>query len=143
MPEKKSEFLNIKANIRGLIMLLALIAIAGWYFGFTKDDVGDLAQSVVTMHKPDLPIEVKYRESMLGKGYVAIIKNTSKSNISVNITLRTSNQDQQKKSAVIAFEPLFEESIGWMEGWEFKSGDAITISHNEYQTSTFKIPSGS
>jgi hypothetical protein len=141
--EKKSEFFSIKANFRSLMIVLVFIAIAGWYFGFNKDDVGDLAKTFVTMHKPELPIEVQYRKSMLGKGYVVILNNTLNNPISVNVTLRAAAQNKQKKSGLIGLEASSNVSIGWMEGWEFKPGDAITISHDDYQTDTVKIPASS
>lgn len=135
---KKPRFFDFQANFRTLVIVLALIAIAGWYFGFGPDDVRDIAKTVVTVHKPNLPISVKYRQSVVGKGHVVMIKNESGNRLSVNLSLRNS-ASTQKKGGVIDIEAGKDVSIGWLEGWEFHQGDVLTISHNDFMTGVYSI----
>ena len=134
-----SQFFDLKKNFKQLIFILAAIAIAGWYFGFNKDDVFDVAKSVATIHKPALPISVSYRKSLLGKGYVAIVENKSKDQLQLDFDLRSSAQNDPKKQAVISIEAAKKIEIGWLEGWKFELGDTISVSHKDYQTGIYKI----
>ncbi len=135
---KKPGLFDFRANLKTLITVLALIAIAGWYFGFGPDDVGDVAKSIATAHKPNLPVSVKYRESLVGKGYVVMIKNESDNRLSVNLVLRNTGSTQ-KKTGSIDIEAGRDVSIGWMEGWQFQHDDVLTLSHKDFMTGVYSI----
>lgn len=136
--EKNSGIFDFKENMKGVIAIIVLITTGGWLFGYNWSDVDDVARSVITIAKPDLPISVAYRESILGKGYVAIIQNDLNSKITIEITLRD-HASNNKKSQTIEFLPNQMQEIGWMEGWEFSLGDVIRVSHPEYQVGVYEI----
>jgi len=135
---KKPGFFDLKRNLTGLVAVVAVITVAGWYFGFSWNDVGDVAESVATVTKPELPVKVNYRQSMVGKGYVAIIKNMAGQPLAVEIDLRDPSA-ANKKRELKTLNPNKELSIGWLEGWEFKAGDVIKISNPEFQTGVYAI----
>lgn len=88
---------------------------------------------------PEMPLEVKYREALLGSGLVASFKNTANRFLAVGVSLNNPSMHQQK-SFRVDLAPGEVKEIGHMEGWAFSSGDTIAISHEEYRELEVKIP---
>jgi len=133
----KSEFFDFNKNMKQFISIVLIITAMGWYFGFDWNDIGDLFQVVGTAHKPELPIKVGYRPSFVGKGYVVLIENISDKNLSVEIYFRDINTHNKRGSFKIEAKKTI--TIGWLEGWDFKDGDVIKISHPDYMMGVFAI----
>ena len=89
--------------------------------------------------KPQMPVQVTYRGSLVGEGYVAQFRNTSDKYLQVVVTINNNTLGQTKQGP-IDIPPHETKEIGWVQGWKFTSGDAITVSHNDYQTLKVKIP---
>ena len=139
MVRKKAGFLNLKRNIIGLFVLVAVIALAwAFLYDFDLKLMGDSMNKLVTFYKPDMPVTVSYRESLIQKGYVAIFENTSDQPIEVSVTLRD-GYSGNKKEETIAFQPDQTKEIGWAEGWEFAIGDVVKLTHPKYQDGLFVI----
>ena len=135
---EKVGFFDLKSNLAGGLAVVVIVTVAGWWFGFNWRDVADVARRVVTSAKPSLPVEVGYRKSMIGQGYVVVIKNISPQSLAVQLDLRDSRGANKKQgSKNLLPDQIFE--IGWLEGWEFKAGDVIKISKSEYQTGVYTI----
>lgn len=89
--------------------------------------------------KPDLPIVVKYRESMLGKGYVVQFHNKSEKHLKLKVKFSNSTTGQIKED-VIDLKPKNFDEIGWAEGWQFASGEYINVYHADYRSGKYQIP---
>jgi hypothetical protein len=139
MAKRNAGFLRIKRNIIGLIVLVAVIALA-WAFLYDFDSqlMGDAMKRLTTSFRPDMPVTVSYRESLFQKGYVAIFENTSDQPIEVSISIRDGDSGNEKQDT-LAFQPNETKEIGWAEGWEFSIGDIIKLTHPDYQESLFII----
>ncbi|MEN8140803.1 MAG: hypothetical protein ABFR97_06210 [Thermodesulfobacteriota bacterium] len=134
-------FFDLKKKLILIISILAASIVGCWFFDFSKDDLFAVARSVVPISKPNIPITVNYRESFVGKGYVAIIKNNSKEKLELKIDLSSSAENIEKMAGSFVLEPAGNIEIGWVEGWQFKTGDKITISHDDYQAGAYIISS--
>jgi len=137
--EKQGGFFSLKAILKSLIIILMIISFAGWYFGFTPDDVGDFFKIVSTIHKPEMPITVKYRPSILGKGYVVLIQNHADKDLTFRIKIRSTSRNLTNKNKYVNIKSQDDISIGWLEGWDFQLGDKILISHEKYRADLYII----
>lgn len=87
-----------------------------------------------------LPMEVHSRPSLLGQGDVAIIWNPTKKTLyQVRIVCRNSESNREKEYFVETWEPEKLMELGWLEGWQFTSGDTLTISALGYKPMTWKV----
>jgi hypothetical protein len=91
------------------------------------------------VNKPAMPVEVKYRRAFLSNGYVTDFKNTSNRQLSIlatfsNPTLKTT------KTLNLILSPGETKEIGHLEGWNFSSGDTMTLAHHDYQSATWNLP---
>jgi hypothetical protein len=89
--------------------------------------------------KPELPVNLRFRKSFWGKGLVAVIENTSDQYLTLvlnvrNPTLSTARrfQIQLKSEDTLDF--------GHDDGWQFASGDAVAIYHNDYKALKMNVP---
>lgn len=135
---KKVGFFDLKKNLKGILVIAIIITISGWYFGFNWSDVNDFAHSIATSHRPELPVSVSYRKSLMGKGYVAIINNNSNNDINVSVNLRDNNSTN-KKNQTIKIGHNQKIQIGWMEGWQFALGDVVRLSNPDYREGVYII----
>ncbi len=88
---------------------------------------------------PVVPVEVLYRESYVGEGYVAQITNKTSKHVAVkaHFSNRTLNQSFQ---ATIDLPPRATREIGWLEGWKLRSGDHLMISMADHRNVSARIP---
>lgn len=92
-----------------------------------------------SVQKPDLPISVKYRESILSKGYVTQFHNNSDKHLKVKITI-ASETTGKTKQGVLEIAPKSFKEIGWAEGWQFASGESIEVFNAAYKKAQYLIP---
>jgi hypothetical protein len=88
--------------------------------------------------KPNMPVKVITRQSIVGEGVVAQFHNETAHQLVVHVVLEDSNQSN-KKSGELVLQPNGMTEIGWVEGWKFTAGDTIKISHPDYKTITYRI----
>ena len=88
---------------------------------------------------PPMPVDVAYRESLVGRGRVFVLRNTSDRQLSVVATLKNPTT-KQERSYRVDLSPRGTREIGWGEGWTASSGDAMTLSHNDYKSYSATIP---
>lgn len=99
-------------------------------FGFTGCTDPDL---------PDLPVTLSFRESSVGLGYVIRLTNASDRYMTVrarffNPTLRAGRE------TTISLRPGLTTEFGWLEGWEFVSGESIEVAHHGFRTKAWTLP---
>jgi len=93
----------------------------------------------VAAAKPSLPVVVGFRSSMLGKGLVAVIENTSDRYLSVTLSVRSPTQSTAKRFSV-ELEPRSNTHFGHLEGWRFASGDEVGLFNDEFKGLRLTVP---
>lgn len=88
---------------------------------------------------PPLPVEVKYRQALLGPGLVLNVKNTSSRNLTIVATLRNPTLETQRDYR-LQVAPHSESEVGHAEGWVLASGDQLVLSNAEYRSWEGSIP---
>lgn len=89
--------------------------------------------------KPVLPVVVGFRSSMLGKGLVAVIENTSDRYLTVMLSARNPTLARAKRFQ-LDLEPHSRIDFGHFEGWEFASGDEVALFHDEFRALRLTVP---
>lgn len=80
-----------------------------------------------------LPIEISSRASLMGKGEVVRLRNTSTRIIPVEVNL-SSESFHTTKTYDMVLNPHIDQEIGHLEGWTFAPGDKVTISSKGFAT---------
>lgn len=84
-----------------------------------------------TSAKPALPVVVSFRSSILGKGLVAVIENTSDRYLTVVLSVRNPGQATAKRFK-LELDPKSSTDFGHMEGWEFSPGDEFALFNDAF-----------
>lgn len=93
--------------------------------------------------RPPVPVVVARRPSLVGKGYVWIVTNTSDRDLTFQIRIEFGPtwHPTVKKIATLDIKAGKERSLGWAElKFEVNKGDRLYISHLDYETSYWSIP---
>lgn len=88
---------------------------------------------------PDLPIEVTFRPSVGGGSLVARYQNTSTKYLSVVLNL-TNTTYRETKEWKLELGPGQTVEHGWLEGWSYRSGERIQLSHAGYEPWVVTVP---
>lgn len=83
------------------------------------------------LNTPFVPVVISMRESAWGNGMVAIFSNQTPNRLTISVTVRNDKLNQSK-SVSINLDPNGNAEFGWLEGWSFKSGETIIVSHPSY-----------
>ncbi|MEW6590889.1 MAG: hypothetical protein AB1418_07615 [Pseudomonadota bacterium] len=89
--------------------------------------------------KPALPVVVSFRSSMLGKGLVAVLDNTSDRYLTVTLVARNPTLANARRYTV-ELDPRTKTEFGHLEGWQFASGDEIALFHDAYAELRLPVP---
>jgi len=89
--------------------------------------------------RPDVPVRLALRTSTLGKGKVVMFRNMLRQPLSVAATFRNSNLNLEK-SFRLDFGPDEEKQFGHLEGWQFETGDEITLVNQQFETKRIRVP---
>jgi len=89
--------------------------------------------------KPALPVVVNFRSSMLGKGLVAMIENTSDRYLTVVLSVRNPTLSSAKRFN-LDLEPQSKTDFGHLEGWQFVSGDELALFNDEFGALRLTVP---
>lgn len=120
--------------------LVAVAVVAGLvitFFVFRGGNGGN--GSGLPFVRPQVPVVVTFRESVWGKGKVAVISNQTAARLTVFVHCR-GGVGRPEKSGSVNLLPSGKDEIGWVEGWAFAAGDAIEISHPDYSSKTVSVP---
>jgi len=82
--------------------------------------------------KPEIPISVGIRPSILSKGRVLILESKVNHNLFLDVSLENEARTD-KKLFKINLEPNRSKEIGWAEGWQVHTGDFLTINSSGYR----------
>jgi len=93
----------------------------------------------VVKAKPALPVVVNFRSSMLGKGLVAVIENTSDRYLTVVLSVRNPTLLTTKRFK-LDLVPQSGTDFGHLEGWQFASGDELSLFSDEFGALKLSVP---
>src|SRR5512139_2058571 len=97
------------------------------------------AQQAAAAAKPALPVVVNFRSSMLGKGLVAVIENTSDRYLTVILAVRNPTLSTARRFT-LDLEPRSTTDFGHLEGWQFASGDEVGLFNDEFGALKITVP---
>lgn len=89
--------------------------------------------------KPALPVVVGFRSSMLGKGLVGVIENTSDRYLTVVLAVRNPTLSTAKRF-LLELAPRSSIDFGHLEGWQFASGDEVGLFNDEFGALKITVP---
>ena len=89
--------------------------------------------------KPALPVVVSFRSSLLGKGLVAEIENTSDRYLTVILAVRNPTLSTARRFE-LKLEPKSRTAFGHLEGWQFASGDEVGLFNDEFGALKVTVP---
>lgn len=89
--------------------------------------------------KPAMPVVVGFRSSMLGKGLVAVVENTSERYLTVMLSVRNPTLSTARRFK-LDLEPRSSMDFGHLEGWQFASGDEVGLYNDEFATLRLTVP---
>jgi len=89
--------------------------------------------------KPALPVVINFRSSMLGKGLVAVIENTSERYLTVVLAVRNPTLSTARRYK-LDLEPKSSTDFGHLEGWQFASGDEVGLYNDEFGALKITVP---
>jgi hypothetical protein len=89
--------------------------------------------------KPALPVVINFRSSMLGKGLVAVIENTSDRYLTVVLSVRNPTLSIAKRFK-LDLEPRSSTDFGHLEGWQFAAGDEVGLYNDEFGALRLTVP---
>jgi hypothetical protein len=86
-----------------------------------------------------LPIGVGFRKAILGHGEVAVLRNLSGSGLAVKARI-VDAATHQEHDFTIDVDPGRPTEFGYVQGYAFEPGDAVTLSHDGYKTVYWVVP---
>ena len=97
------------------------------------------AHAAAAATKPALPVVVSFRSSLLGKGLVAVIENTSDRYLTVILAVRNPTLSTVRRFK-LDLEPKSTTDFGHLEGWQFASGDEVGLFNDEFGALKVMVP---
>jgi hypothetical protein len=88
---------------------------------------------------PPLPVVISFRSSMLGRGLVAVIENTSDRYLTVVLSVRNPTLSTVKRFN-LELDPRSSTDFGHFEGWQFASGDEVTVFNDDFSALKIMVP---
>lgn len=89
--------------------------------------------------KPPIPVVISFRSSLLGKGIVAVLENTSERFLTVVMNVRNPTLANLRRFT-LELAPKSSEDFGHLEGWQFASGDELVVFHNDFNALRLVVP---
>jgi hypothetical protein len=87
----------------------------------------------------NLPIGVGFRKAILGHGEIAVLRNLSDTGLAVKARVIDA-ATHQEHNFTIAVDPGRPTEFGYVQGYAFEPGDAVTLSHDGYKTVYWVVP---
>jgi hypothetical protein len=88
--------------------------------------------------RPDLPITMGFRPSLLGNGKVAVMQNISNGEIEVTLDVVSPATGHTFHRALV-IEPHRVQQIGKAEGWEFATGQQVRLNNPLYRPAGWTV----
>jgi len=104
-----------------------------------RPDPGEAGFQSAQSGKPAMPVVVDFRSSLIGKGMVAVIENTSERYLTVLLSARNPTLSTARRFKV-ELGPRSSTSFGHMEGWQFSSGDELALFHEDFAAVRLSVP---
>jgi hypothetical protein len=95
-------------------------------------------QLLVQEARPDLPITMGFRPSLLGNGKVAVLQNISNSEIEVTLDVVSPATGLTFHKAIV-IEPHHVQQLGKAEGWEFATGQQVRLNNPKYRPAGWTV----
>ncbi len=89
--------------------------------------------------KAALPVVINFRSSILGKGLVAVIENTSDRYLTVILSVRNPTLSVAKRFK-LNLDPQSSTDFGHLEGWQFAAGDEVGVFNDEFSALKITVP---
>lgn len=89
--------------------------------------------------RPALPVTVSFRESLLGKGLVAVLRNDSDRYLTLVLAVRNPTLSTARRFT-LNLQPRSSLDFGHLEGWRFASGDEVALYHDEFAGLKLAVP---
>jgi hypothetical protein len=86
-----------------------------------------------------LPIGVGFRKAILGHGEIAVLRNLSATGLAVKARI-VDAATHQEHNFTIDVGPGRPTEFGYVQGYAFEPGDAVTLSHDGYKTVYWEVP---
>lgn len=87
----------------------------------------------------NLPIGVGFRQAILGHGEIAVLRNLSATGLAVRAHI-VDAATHREHDFTIEVDPGRPTEFGYVQGYAFESGDAVTLSHDGYKTVYWVVP---
>ncbi|MBI1284938.1 MAG: hypothetical protein GC183_11440 [Thiobacillus sp.] len=88
---------------------------------------------------PPIPVVINFRSSILGKGLVAVIQNTSDRYLPVVLSVRNPSLSTAKRFK-LELEPKSSIDFGHLEGWQFAAGDELGLYNDGFGALKITVP---
>lgn len=89
--------------------------------------------------KPALPVVLTFRASLLGKGLVAVINNTSDHYLTLVLAVRNPTLSTVRRFK-LELNPKSSTDFGHLEGWQFASGDEVGLFNDDFGALKITVP---
>lgn len=113
-----------------LVGLCVILYGVSWYLGSPDVEEPEL---------PQLPIEVQFRDALLGNGLVLKVNNTSDKTF-MAVAVLSNPTTQETKTYRMDIAPNSSNEIGHLEGWVLASGDNVRIVKDGFKSWEGIIP---
>lgn len=104
---------------------------------YRESDVQAVAAAAAA--KPALPVVIGFRSSILGKGLVAEIENTSDRPLAVILAVRNPEHSTARRFK-LDLAPGSRTDFGHLEGWQFAPGDEVSVFSDGFRALTVTVP---
>lgn len=88
---------------------------------------------------PALPVVINFRSSILGKGLVAVIENTSDRYLTVVLSVRNPSLSTAQRFK-LELDPKSSTEFGHLEGWQFAAGDELGLYNDGFGALKITVP---
>jgi len=118
-------------------LVLAFVAI--FLLGMTFGGLAIQYVGPALAQDPELPIYVTFRTSLMDQGLVARFQSFGKEPLHLKARF-VNNKNKNKVDVVVSLAPGEQKEFGWMEGWQFESGETVFLEHDGYQPKKVLVP---
>jgi hypothetical protein len=129
---------NLKADTLRLWLTAIAVLVAGVMLGpsivnYLRSNNGKELLSRVSeaVSRPPLPVVVTKRPSAVGEGMVLVFDNQTDHQITVGVVIERDGKTAGNVGVTVP--PNGSKEFGWAEGWAFRKGDKVSLSHSEYR----------
>jgi len=133
--------------MRSIAIVAVIVALVACGYSFTqyqqtqslqqqlwqaKNQLQASQSRLVAEVRPDLPVRVGFRKAIFGSGQVAVLQNLSNEELQVTLEV-TSTANGLHYQQPLVIEPNRIREIGGHEGWEFATGQTVTLNNTQYR----------